>query len=224
MEDVGLNMSQELECIYVTASFRKKEYKIPAYKTVNGLYRIPHNALSMLYTKISEEHSDIRLEMDKQVLFISPTYCTAAYHLITKERVYETRVGENKIGIASSQAEKEAPFNIAVNRAQDKVILRDIFGLPTRLFDKNGRPIVYMTDDIFEDAEPEKRSGLNSVEEDEFNKIGELNIRLNTKNGEQGLVKINCMSDSLLKFLAGFEDPEGKFEEQKTHIKDRKPP
>jgi len=198
------------EYIDVKAEFLGEKYVLPACRREDGVYRIPHKALEYMFKCIRDKHVDVRMCMDKEFLYISPTYCVAGCHLETQDGESEPHFGEIKVQMSSNEAEKNSPFNIAINRARDKVILKEVFGLYTRNYDAEGNPVLYEN----ETEEPEAPA-LNSVEQKEFEELGAHTVPIRKSDGSTVNATLSAMPDNLLQYIAASADPTGIMAEHK---------
>ncbi len=215
MESIIELLTKGLETINIPAQFNNQfnnlVFEIPACR-VNGdpYFRITHNVLMYFYHVIQKKFPAVKLQMDENFSYISPSYCVAACYVEINGEKCDLHFGENKVTMASNDAEKQSPFNIAVNRAQDKAILKDLLGLATRIYHEDGTPILYRYDEE-EPAEAQAPKGLNSVEEDELRQLSELIIPVKTSDGKSGNLRVKDMPDALLKFIATASDPDGVY-------------
>lgn len=205
------------ETIYIPAVFRGKTYQIPACrKSEEEDFRISHNTLMYFYRKIKEEHRDVRVMIRPEFSYISVGYCIAAALIQTKEGDSDVYFGENRVTVSSKLTDKDSPFQIAVNRAEDKAISTEVFGLVSRYFDKNGTPVIFQTGEPIPVSDASNNasqspvssgdvaaqgSGLNSVELKEYEKLGNIEVKVNS-NGKKEVRIIRDMGDKLLEYFA----------------------
>ena len=192
-------------------------YAIPACrKTGEKYFRILHSTLEWFYKQAQEKHPEMKIVMETDLSCITPQYCVAGCHLRVDDMNYESYFGEMKVTMKSAEAEKMSPYNIAVNRARDKAILRDVFGLFSRTYLEDGTPYVNGIDGP--DEEEEAAPVLNSVEKREFDELAGYTIPLR-QGGKTGKVRLSEMSDNMLGYILSAADPAGVLEPHKPRIR-----
>lgn len=226
-------LTRGMDTRMVPVKFRKSEYQLPACRRgEEDNFRISHATLQFYFRKVKKEYLDIKLEMKKDYSYISLGYCIAACTLITKDGESDIYFGENRVSAVSSGADRDAPFQIAVNRAQDKVIYREIFGLESRYFTPDGKPVLY--DDFLSqqdnNAETEENNSAvncsnangNGIGEKifdnkeiskELQQLGQIKLRLN-KDGKMGEYCLRDLSDKLLLYFTTAKETELSIKKQ----------
>ena len=121
------------------------ELEVPAVSQDNVCFRIPHKVLIEIFRmREAKDHLSLESGVIDGVVVInsSPGYCLTACRLVEDGFPHPVFFGEHKAGISKNSAEKNYPFSIALNRAQDKAIL-EWLGLPSQVFNQDGMPLFY---------------------------------------------------------------------------------
>ena len=204
-------LTGDLDHIMIPAEFDGVRYEIPAMKKENEVFfRILHNTAEYYYNEIRKRRPDIRLVMDPELVMISASYCVAACHFeMADGEITETHFGETKLTPSSSQTDKDNPFKMAFKRAKTELILRELFHLPSRIFDALGNPVLYFTDET-EAEQEEAVIEENSEDKKELEILGDYSVAVSNKRGETANVKLSDMSETVLKYIATFGEGEAK--------------
>lgn len=224
-------LTKGMDTIMVPASYKGTEFQIPACRRNPGEhYRISHSTLLFFYRRMKRTYKDVQVQMRSEWNHISVGYCIAACNVVTKEGVSDLYFGENRVTTFSSRADADNPFQIAVNRAMDKAIFYEIFGLPSRYFSPDGMPVLSYDEDMTlsqGDADIEQSentggqnqapqptvkesssqmsrqdpAGLNSIEEEEMSQLGKVKVPV-YKDGIKKEMPLSNMSDKLLAYFS----------------------
>ena len=136
-------LTKGMETVYLNASYKNASYQIPACrKSPNENYRVSHSTLLYFYRKLKRQFNDVRIVMHPEWKYYSLGYSVAACSVVTKDGESDLYFGENRVTTFSARVDADNPFQIAVNRAMDKAIYYEIFGLPSRYFDSDGFPVL----------------------------------------------------------------------------------
>lgn len=225
-------LTRGLDTIMITGTFKGKDYLIPACRrNDNEHYRISHSTLLYFYRLAKKANRDLCIRVSNEIFSANRAYCIAACSVHTAEGDSDLYIGENAIDGYESVAEKFSPYQIALNRAEDKAIYTEVFGLQSRFYDSNGDPVLFTGENVQYDATPDDvREGnekdaaqedvtpdeapmrgrqdddlLNSVEKEELCKLGEEVIQIKTKSGEVKTIQFAKMNNKVLKCFADSE-------------------
>lgn len=228
-------LTRGLDTIMITGTFKGKDYLIPACrKNDTENYRISHSTLMYFYRLAKKANRDLCIRVSNEIFSANRAYCIAACSVHTAEGDSDLYIGENAIDGYESVAEKFSPYQIALNRAEDKAIYTEVFGLQSRFYDSNGDPVLFTGENVQSDATPDDvregnekdaaqedvtpdeapmQSGqddgpLNSVEKEELRKLGEEVIQIKTKTGELKTIQFVKMSNKVLECFANDPDSE----------------
>ena len=192
-----------IETIDINLKFRDLEIAIPACRQ-NEEYVLWHKILSMCFSLVTDMFPDV--EMQVEAVDTNILHCVASAQIKADGRVYSKKFGEAKVTLESDDLEKKMPFMMALNRAEDKAYL-ELFGLASKVFDKDGNPVIYQEDRSVNDEQlPEDlMSGISEEEEQEFNALAKTEIKLNV-NGEIKAYTIESLGQNTLKYIAAYED------------------
>lgn len=175
-------------------------------------YRVPHKVLLELF-RMREAKDHLTLEsgvIDGTVVInSSPGYCLTACRLVEDGFPHPVFFGEHKTGISKNAAEKNYPFSIALNRAQDKAIL-EWLGMPSQVYDRNGNPLYYGAADITNDEFNEKTvnapEDLTNDERSSMETLGSQKVAMRGHNGEVIMVPLNQLTPKRLAQCASMKD------------------
>ena len=147
-------LTKGMETVYLNAAYKNASYQIPACrKSPNENYRVSHSTLLYFYRKLKRQFNDVRIVMHPEWKYYSLGYSVAACSVVTKDGESDLYFGENRVTTFSARVDADNPFQIAVNRAMDKAIYYEIFGLPSRYFDSDGFPVLSSdSDDMVQPA------------------------------------------------------------------------
>lgn len=136
-------LTKGMDTVMVPAKYKGSEFQIPACRlNCNDNYRISHATLLYFYRNLKRQYKDVCIQMKSEWNYVSVGYCIAACTVMTKDGESDLYFGENRVTTFSSSADTNNPFQIAVNRAMDKAIYYEIFGLPSRYFSSDGIPVL----------------------------------------------------------------------------------
>ena len=137
-------LTQGLDTVMVNVRYKNHAFQIPACrKNPNESYRISHRTLLYFYQKLRRECRDVKICMKPEWKKCEVNYSIAACTVVTQDGESDLYFGENRVTTFSSGVDSNSPFQIAVNRAMDKAIFYEIFGLPSRYFDNDGNSILF---------------------------------------------------------------------------------
>ena len=137
-------LTQGLDTVMVNVRYKNHTFQIPACrKNSNESYRISHRTLLYFYQKLRRECRDVKICMKPEWKKCEVNYSIAACTVVTQDGESDLYFGENKQTPISTGVNSNSPFQIAVNRAMDKAIFYEIFGLPSRYFDNDGNSILF---------------------------------------------------------------------------------
>lgn len=147
-------LTQGMDTIFVTAQYNGVSYQIPACrKSPDEHFRISHRTLLHFYQKVRRKFRDVKICMEPAWKKCEVGYCIAACTVETKDGKSDLYFGENRVSTFTSTVDSNNPFQVAVNRAMDKAIFYEIFGLPSRFFDNEGNPVISKDIDSYQKEE-----------------------------------------------------------------------
>lgn len=175
MSRINVTLPDGVETIDVKINIYGDDYEIPACEikqdpSKTPRYRITHKTLLHVFRFLCSQHQGLRMEsglIDGQFIGkASPSYCCAGCRISNGDVHRDTFYGETKVVFNSQEAEKNNPFVVSINRAQDKAIL-DFLGLESQSFFKDGTPALYIEadDTAVDDATVEHPEQQNTEEE-----------------------------------------------------------
>lgn len=194
MSRINVTLPDGVETIDIRVNIYGDDYDVPAceIKQEPGKlpkYRITHKTLLHVFRFLCSQHQGLRMESGLiDGLFVgnaSPSYCCTGCRISNGDVHRDTFYGETKVVYNSQEAERNNPFVIAINRAQDKAIL-DFLGLESQLFFKDGTPALYVDadDTAIDDAvieHPEKKETAENKAPDQ--KAAETSSVVISSNG-----------------------------------------
>lgn len=111
-----------------------------------GNFRIPHKTLLSIFNTLRSQFPDLFMEngiIDGEMIgTASPAYSWTACKVKTKTEEHPVFFGEYKVSTMDEEEKRNAPFAIALNRAQDKAII-ELIGLVSQIYDAAGNPVIY---------------------------------------------------------------------------------
>lgn len=217
MEEILRLLTEGMEYILIPCRYQELSFELPACRSDEGAYyRIPHKALLYFYREVQKKYN-IHIKIDKDVTLMTQGYCVAGCYLQTENDVSDIHIGENKISFASTDAERTSPFCIAMNRAQDKVITKEVFGLLSRIYRADGTPVIYGIDDmeILDDVNQPK---VNSLEMDEFERLSAVTITYTGSDGQPRNKAIGEMKEAMLQYIDQMPDADGTHQQEKSAV------
>lgn len=182
MSRINVTLPDGMETIDIKINIYGDDYEIPACAIKQEpskapRYRITHKTLLHVFRYLCSQHQGLRMESGLiDGLFVgnaTPSYCYAGCRISNGDVHRDTFYGETKVVYNSQEAERNNPFVISLNRAQDKAIL-DFLGLESQSFFKDGTPALYVDveDTAIDDAAVEHPEQRKEVEEKAEEKTG----------------------------------------------------
>lgn len=227
MDKIYVDLPDGVKTIDIAIDVYGTTYQIPACEVRQDAgkvpkYRITHKTLLHIFRYMSSRHQGLRMESGLiDGLFIgkaTPAYCCAGCRISNGDVHRDTFYGETKVQFQSQDAEKNNPFVISINRAQDKAIL-DFLGLESQTFYEDGRPALYAdADDTSVDdlavEHPEQTGG----EKTEGESAATLPAQLPDGNAPEPLTKAEeqeflASGKQILKYRMNGEDHESPISE-----------
>lgn len=223
MSRIGVNLPDGVKTIDIRVNIYGEDYEIPACEIKQDAsktprYRITHKTLIHVFRYLCDKHQGLRMESGLiDGLFIgkaSPAYCCAGCRISNGDVHRDTFYGETKVQFQSQEAEKNNPFVVSVNRAQDKAIL-DFLGLESQSFFEDGSPALYVDieDTAIDDVgieHPEQEEKPEEVIPSDGNVPEPL-----TKSEEQELL---ASGKQVLKYRWNSEDQETAIEDTNEKV------
>ena len=188
------------------------ELEVPAVSQDNVCFRIPHKVLIEIFRmREAKDHLSLESGVIDGVVVInsSPGYCLTACRLVEDGFPHPVFFGEHKAGISKNSAEKNYPFSIALNRAQDKAIL-EWLGLPSQVFNQDGMPLFYgaadATNDEFDEKAPAVPEELTPDEKSAMDTLGKQQIGMRGNDGKVIMVSLSQLTPKRLAQCAALTD------------------
>lgn len=153
-EEMMRLLTQGMDTMLIDAQYNNVHYQLPACRRrTDECFRISHKTLLYFYQIVRKRFKDVKICMEPAWKKCEVGYCIAACTVETKDGKSDLYFGENRVSTFTSSVDMNNPFQIAVNRAMDKAILYEIFGLPSRFFDNNGNPDLSKDSDNYKEED-----------------------------------------------------------------------